>query len=44
MPEEALKVHRFAAVLPKQLLSEAGGHRDAVVPADQRAVNALPWR
>jgi hypothetical protein len=38
MPEEALKAHRFAAVLPKQLLSEAGGHRDAVVPADQRAV------
>jgi hypothetical protein len=38
MPEEALKVHRFAVVLPKQLLSEAGGHRDAVVPADQCAV------
>jgi hypothetical protein len=38
MPEEALKVHRFAVVLPEQLLSEARRHRDAVVPADQRAV------
>jgi hypothetical protein len=32
MPEEALKVHRFAVVLPEQLLSEAGGHRDAWCP------------
>jgi hypothetical protein len=38
MPEEALKVHRFAAVLPEQLLTEASRHRDPVVPADQRAV------
>jgi hypothetical protein len=38
MPEEGIKAHRFAAVLPKQLLTEAGRHRDAVVPADQRAV------
>ena len=38
MPEEALKVHRFAAVLPEQLLTEASCHRDAVVSADQRAV------
>jgi hypothetical protein len=38
MPEEGIKVHRFAAVLPKQLLTEASRHRDAVVPADQRAV------
>ncbi|WP_334409283.1 hypothetical protein [Bradyrhizobium sp. AZCC 1721] len=38
MPEEGIKAHRFAAVLPKQLLTEASRHRDAVVPADQRAV------
>jgi hypothetical protein len=38
IPEEALKVHRFAVVLPEQLLTEARRHRDAVVPADQRAV------
>ena len=38
MSEEGLKVHRFAAVLPEQLLTEAGRHRDAVVAADQRAV------
>jgi hypothetical protein len=38
MPEEGLKVHRFAGVLPDQLLTEASRHRDAVVPADQRAV------
>jgi hypothetical protein len=38
MPEEGLKVHRFAAVLPEQLLTETSRHRDAVVPADQRAV------
>jgi hypothetical protein len=38
MPEERLKVHRFAAVLPEQLLTEASRHRDAVVPTDQRAV------
>ena len=38
MPEETLKVHRLAAVLPEQLLSEASRHRDAVVPADQRTV------
>src|SRR5882724_4929560 len=38
MPEEGLKVHRFAGVLPDQLLTEASRHRDAVVPANQRAV------
>jgi hypothetical protein len=38
MPEEGLKVYRFAAVFPEQLLTEAGRHRDAVVPTDQRAV------
>jgi hypothetical protein len=38
MPEEGLKVHRFAGVLPEQLLTEASRHRDAVLPADQRAV------
>ena len=38
MPEEGLKVHRFAAVLPEQLLTQAGRHRDAVLPADQRAL------
>src|SRR3989442_5132023 len=38
MPEEGLKVHRFAGVLPDQLLTEASRHRDAVVPADKRAV------
>lgn len=38
MPEEGFKVHRFAAVLPEQHLTEASRHRDAVVPTDQRAV------
>jgi hypothetical protein len=38
MPEEGFKVHRFAAVLPKQRLTKARRHCDAVVPADQRAV------
>ncbi|WP_165421496.1 hypothetical protein [Bradyrhizobium sp. Leo170] len=38
MPEEGFKVHRFAGVLPEQLLTEASCHRDAVLPADQRAV------
>ncbi|MCA6118027.1 hypothetical protein J6524_24575 [Bradyrhizobium sp. WSM 1738] len=38
MPEEGVKVHRFAVVLPKQLLTEASRHRDAVLPADQCAV------
>jgi len=38
MPEEGFKVHRFAAVLPEQHLTEASRLRDAVVPADQRAV------
>jgi hypothetical protein len=38
MPEEGIKVHKFAAVLPKQLLTEARRHCDPVVPADQRAV------
>jgi hypothetical protein len=38
MPKEGLKVHRFAAVLPVQRLTEARRHRDAVVPTNQRAV------
>jgi hypothetical protein len=38
MPEEGLKVDRFAGVLPEQLLTEASLRRDAVVSADQRAV------
>ena len=36
MLEEGINLHRFAGILPEQLLAEAGCHRDAVVAADQR--------
>jgi len=38
MLEEGINLHRFAGVLPEQLLTEAGRHREAVVAADQRMV------
>jgi hypothetical protein len=38
MLEEGINLHRFAGILPKQLLTEASRHRDAVVAADQRVV------
>ena len=38
MLEEGINLHRFAGILPVQLLTEAGCHRDAVVAADQRMV------
>ncbi len=38
MLEEGINLHRFAGILPEQLLTEAGCHRDAVVAADQRMV------
>ena len=37
-PEEGIKLHRFAGILPEQFLTEAGRHREAVVAADQRMV------
>ena len=37
-PEEGIKRHRFAGILPEQFLTEAGRHREAVVAADQRIV------
>jgi hypothetical protein len=36
--EEGIKLHRFAVIFPKQLLTETGRHRKAVVAADQRMV------
>ena len=36
--EEGIKLHRFAGIFPEQFLTEAGGHRKAVVAADQRMV------
>src|SRR4051812_25845985 len=36
--EEGIKLHRFAAIFPEQFLTEAGGHRKAVMAADQRMV------
>src|SRR5882762_320195 len=36
--EEGIKLHRFAGIFPEQFLTEAGGHREAVVAADQRMV------
>jgi hypothetical protein len=36
--EEGIKLHRFAGIFPEQLFTEAGRHREAVVPADQRVV------
>jgi Tripartite tricarboxylate transporter family receptor len=36
--EEGIKPHRFAGIFPEQFLTEAGGHREAVVAADQRMV------
>jgi hypothetical protein len=35
-PEERIKPHRFAGIFPEQFLTMAGGHREAVVAADQR--------
>jgi hypothetical protein len=35
-PEEGIKLHRFAGILPEQFLTEAARQHDAVVPADQR--------
>jgi hypothetical protein len=36
--EEGIKLHRFTAIFPKQLLTETGRHRKAVVASDQRMV------
>ena len=36
--EEGVKPHRFAGIFPEQFLTETGGHREAVVAADQRMV------
>jgi hypothetical protein len=36
--EEGIKPHRFAGIFPEQFVTEAGGHREAVVAADQRMV------
>ena len=32
-PEEGIKLHRFAGILPEQFLTAAGRHREAVVAA-----------
>ena len=37
-PEEGINVHRFAGIFPAQFFTEAGGHREAVLVADQRMV------
>jgi hypothetical protein len=37
-PEEGIKLHRLAGILPEQFSTEAGHHREAVVAADQRMV------
>ena len=37
-PEEGIKLHRFAGILPEQLLTVAGRNREAVVATDQRMV------
>ena len=37
-PEEGIKLHRLAGILPEQFSTEAGRHREAVVAADQRMV------
>ena len=36
--EEGIKLHGFTVMLPEQFLTETGGHREAVVAADQRMV------
>ena len=36
--EEGIKLHGFAVMLPEQLLTEAGGHCEAVVAANQRMI------
>ena len=36
--EEGIKPHWFAGILPEQLLTEAGGHCEAVVAANQRMI------
>ena len=36
--EEGIKHHSFAGIFPEQFLTETGGHREAVVAADQRMV------
>ena len=37
-PEEGIKPHRFAGILPEQFFTEAGRHREAVVATDERMV------
>ena len=37
-PEEGIKLHRFAGILPEQFFTEAGRHREAVVATDERMV------
>ena len=34
MLKEEIKPHRFAGISPEQSFTEAGRHREAVVPAD----------
>ena len=36
--EEGIKRHRLAGIFPAQFFTEAGGHREAVLVADQRMV------
>ena len=36
--EEGIELHRFAGMFPEQFMTETGGHREAVVAADQRMV------
>src|SRR4029453_9755530 len=38
LTHEGIELHRFAGILPEQLLPEAARHHDAVVAADQRTV------
>ena len=36
--EKGIKLHRFAAIFPEQLLTEARRHRKPVVAADKRMI------